>query len=98
MKLDMALYKALVAANVKEEHATAVIDALEKEMSSVLATKADVLALRTELKADVSELRIELKAEIKTLHTEMGAMGHKLQLRLFQAVGAMNRRNDVCRI
>ncbi|WP_040072057.1 hypothetical protein [Pseudomonas batumici] len=71
MKVEMALYKALVASNVPEQHATAVIDAMEKEMTSVLATKADLTALRTELKADITTVHTELKADIATLRADL---------------------------
>ncbi len=73
MKMEMALYKALVASNVPEQHATDVIEAMEKEMTSVLATKADLSALRTELKADITTVQTELKAGITTIRAELKA-------------------------
>ncbi|WP_338525231.1 hypothetical protein NUH87_06205 [Pseudomonas batumici] len=60
MKLETAFYKALVSVNVSEENATAVIDALEEEMSSSLATKNDVALLRSELVAACSQLEVKL--------------------------------------
>ncbi|NWB99544.1 hypothetical protein HX882_27020 [Pseudomonas gingeri] len=74
MKLEMALYKALVAANVSEENATAVIDALEEEMSSVLATKADVSALRTEMSAMSSRLELRFTQLIGVMGTAILGM------------------------
>ncbi len=71
MKMEMALYKALVASNVPDVHATAVIEAMEKEMTSVLASKTDVTTLRTEVKADIAVLRSEVKADISALRTEL---------------------------
>ncbi|MGY2170781.1 hypothetical protein [Pseudomonas gingeri] len=59
MKLETALYKALVSANVSEDNATAVITALEEEMSATLATKNDMALLRTEIVA------LELKLTIR---------------------------------
>ncbi|MCU1739358.1 hypothetical protein NTD90_18580, partial [Pseudomonas sp. 20S_6.2_Bac1] len=60
MKMETVLYKALVASNVPEVHATAVIEAMEKEMTSTLASKTDLAVLRAELKIDISELQKSL--------------------------------------
>ncbi|KIH80565.1 hypothetical protein UCMB321_5694 [Pseudomonas batumici] len=40
-------------------------------MTSVLATKADLTALRTELKADITTVHTELKADIATLRADL---------------------------
>lgn len=66
MKGSLALYQALVSINVEESKAAAVVDALESDMQTQLATKADVQMLRAEmhqLKADVaqSELRLTIR-------------------------------------
>ncbi|WP_017906054.1 hypothetical protein [Pseudomonas asplenii] len=79
MKMETALYKALVASNVSEQHATAVIDALENDMTSTLATKADVTELRAELKGDITKLQVSL---IK-LEAKVDGLGTMLTLRLF---------------
>ncbi|MGA3681976.1 hypothetical protein [Pseudomonas graminis] len=64
MKTELALYQALISINVPEQKANAVIDALENDMYSLLATKADVTALRTdltaELKTEISQLEVKL--------------------------------------
>ena len=64
MKTELALYQALISINVPEQKANAVIDALENDMHSLLATKADVTALRTdltaELKTEISQLEVKL--------------------------------------
>ncbi|WP_338524267.1 hypothetical protein NUH87_00785 [Pseudomonas batumici] len=73
MKLETALYKALVAANVSEENATAVIDALEKKMSSNPGPEANASGGQT-----------ELQAEIALLRTEMRALFYRLELRIAQ--------------
>ncbi|MCI0996770.1 MULTISPECIES: hypothetical protein [Pseudomonas fluorescens group] len=49
MKMELALYQALIAINVPEPKAHAVIDALEFDLQTSLATKADVAVLRAEL-------------------------------------------------
>ncbi|MCF5508352.1 MULTISPECIES: hypothetical protein [Pseudomonas] len=64
MKTELALYQALISINVPEQKANAVIDALEADMFSRLATKSDITALRTdlvaELKTDISQLEVKL--------------------------------------
>ncbi|MGY2170743.1 hypothetical protein [Pseudomonas gingeri] len=67
MKLDMALYKALVTAGVSEDNATAVLNALEEEMSTTLATKNDVALLRTEMTA----VRAEMVAACSQLEVKL---------------------------
>lgn len=49
MKASLALYQALRSINVSEEKAAAVIEAMETDMQSTLATKADVAALELRL-------------------------------------------------
>ncbi|MCE8014427.1 hypothetical protein [Billgrantia desiderata] len=49
MKLGLALYNALTAANVPADKAEAVVDALEAEMQNQLATKHDLAQLELRL-------------------------------------------------
>lgn len=56
MKTELALYQALISINVTEQKANAVIDALETDMLTLLATKADVTALR----AEIAQLEVKL--------------------------------------
>lgn len=64
MKTELALYQALISINVPEQKANAVVEALEADMLSRLATKADIAVLRTdllaELKTDISQLEVKL--------------------------------------
>jgi hypothetical protein len=64
-----SLYDALISINVPGDKARAVVDAMERDMGTTLATKADLQILRTELrqemgllatKAEVSELRQDI--------------------------------------
>ncbi|MBD8239520.1 hypothetical protein ALP39_200483 [Pseudomonas marginalis pv. marginalis] len=64
MKTELALYQALISINVTEQKANAVIDAMETDMQSLLATKADISALRSELTA-------ELKTGLSQLEVKM---------------------------
>ena len=60
MKTELALYQALIAINIPEQKANAVIEALESDMHSLMATKADLAALHAELKADLAQLEVKL--------------------------------------
>lgn len=56
MKTELALYQALIAINVPDQKANAVIEALETDMHSLLATKADM----AELKTEIAQLEVKL--------------------------------------
>ncbi|PYC25265.1 hypothetical protein DMX02_04190 [Pseudomonas jessenii] len=64
MKMDLALYQALIAINVPEPKAEAVIQALESDLITLLATKSDVHTLRSEVIAQfqtgLSQLEVRL--------------------------------------
>ena len=56
MKMELALYQALMSINVPEPKANAVIEAWETDLQTLLATKSDVALLRAEL----AQLEIKL--------------------------------------
>ncbi|KRP59922.1 hypothetical protein [Pseudomonas orientalis] len=56
MKTELALYQALISINVPEQKANAVIEALETDMLTLLATKADITAIR----AEIAQLEVRL--------------------------------------
>lgn len=60
MKTELALYQALISINVPEQKANAVIEALETDMHSLLATKTDIAALKADLKTELSQLEVKL--------------------------------------
>lgn len=49
MRTNIALYQALVSIDISEERAKAVVDALEADMTSHLATKMDLRELELKL-------------------------------------------------
>jgi len=49
MTLELALYQALISINVTDDNATAVIQALENDLLTQLATKADLAHLENKL-------------------------------------------------
>ncbi|MGF6513031.1 hypothetical protein ABH912_000497 [Pseudomonas sp. BT76 TE3572] len=67
MKMELALYQALIAINVPERKAHAVIEALESDMHTLLATKSDINTLEHRLTAEIA------KADVK-LTIRMGVM------------------------
>jgi hypothetical protein len=79
-----SLYDALVSINVPNDKARAVVEAMERDMATHLATKPDLdhhrLALkgdldrqRVELRADLERQRVELKADIERQRVELKA-------------------------
>ncbi|EFW87188.1 MULTISPECIES: hypothetical protein [Pseudomonas syringae group] len=66
MKSSIALYQALISIDVEEKRAAAVVDALESDMQTQLATKADI---------DNLESRLELKLTIRMAVMLTAAVG-----------------------
>ena len=85
MSLEFALYDALVSIDVPAEKARAVIDALEHDMGSTLATKQDLLLVKQDLQLvkqglesridgvarDVARLDQKLTSELELLRSWM---------------------------
>jgi hypothetical protein len=63
----------LEAAGVSSVHAKATAEAFAEATSQELATKTDLIAVKTELKADIASVRTELKADIASVRTELKA-------------------------
>ncbi len=89
MQTSFELYRALVSINVTEDRAKAVVVALEADMTNHLATKTDIMELKSELnelriatKADINELRNELKADIGELRGALREQGLRLTIQL----------------
>ncbi len=78
MKMELALYQALRAINVPEPNVNAVIQALESDMHTLLATKSDIRVLEHRFTSDISTLEHRLTAEIAkadlSLTIRMGVM------------------------
>ena len=70
-----SLYDALISINVPGDKARAVVDAMERDMGTTLATKTDLQVLRQELvsasKLELAELRQDLKSEISVVRQEL---------------------------
>jgi hypothetical protein len=83
-----ALYDALVSINVPADKARAVVESMEQDMSTTLATKSDLGATQLLLKQEIGAVRDSLKQEIDALRDsvrqEIDAnrelLEHKLEL------------------
>ena len=81
-----SLYGALVSIHVPNDRARAVVDAMERDMGTTIATKADLQILRQDLtsliNANVSDLRHELRHEIGLVRKDMELLSSTLTIRL----------------
>ncbi|MBX3702349.1 MAG: hypothetical protein KF822_01075 [Steroidobacteraceae bacterium] len=66
-----SLYDALVSINVPSDKARAVVDAMERDMGTTLATKQDLEALRLATKQDLEALRLATKQDLQLLKQAM---------------------------
>lgn len=91
-----SLYDALVSISVPSDKARAVVDAMEREMGTTLATKQDLLLLKQEMTGAVTELRQEMVSrfalqaqEIATLRADVARDMATLGLRMTVRLGSM---------
>ena len=71
MKAMCSLYDALVAINVPNDKARAVVDAMDEDMVTLLATKSDLASLRNELMQEIEASRNATKLELQLLQSSM---------------------------
>jgi hypothetical protein len=91
-----SLYDALVSINVPPDRARAVVDAMERDMGSTLATKQDLRLLEQQLTGARAELRQEienryvlLSREIAALRSDVGKDLEALRLSMTLRLGSM---------
>ncbi len=91
-----SLYDALVSINVPSDKARAVVDAMERDMGTILATKQDLEFQTLAVKQDVAILRGDIKQELAILRGDMenrfALQDQKfdtLELRLIVKLGSM---------
>lgn len=84
-----SVYDALVSINVPGDKARAVVDAMERDMGTTLATKADlqgvkqdIATLRQELKQEITALRQEVTQEIVLIRKDMELLRSSMTIRL----------------
>ena len=86
-----SLYDALVSIHVPNDKARAVVDAMERDMGTTIATKADLQMLRQELTSQISSLatraevlavKAELHQECALIHKDMELLSTTMTIRL----------------
>jgi hypothetical protein len=82
MKMELAMYQALRAIDVPELKAEAVIQALESDMLTLLATKSDLTNLEQRLTAEITHIDHRLTSEIHRLTAEIAKSDLKLSIRM----------------
>lgn len=74
MNFAISLYDALVSINVPAEKAKAVVNALEQDMTTLLATKDDLKTLSFKITALSTEFNLKLKAQTNSIVIRLGAI------------------------
>lgn len=76
-----SLYDALISINVPTDKARAVVDAMERDMGTTLATKTDLQQLSIATKAEMQLLRQEMatKADLADLRQEQALLRRDLE-------------------
>lgn len=69
-----SLYDALVSINVPNDKARAVVDAMERDMGTTLATKSDLQLLRTEFRQELALVRKDLEILATAMTVRLGSM------------------------
>ena len=80
-----SLYDALVSINVPSDKARAVVDAMERDMGTTLATKKDLEIHRLANKQDLEMHRLASKQDLELLGLKIDA----LELRMTVKLGSM---------
>jgi len=77
-----SLYDALVSINAPNDKARAVVDAMERDMSTTIATKVDLQVLRQDMatRSDLADLRQEQALLRKDLEALAGGFRKDLEL------------------
>jgi len=86
-----SLYDALVSINVPGDKARAVVDAMERDMGTTLATKADLQAVVAANKADLQALSVATKADLQVLAAANKADLQALSLEMDAKVQLLSR-------
>lgn len=81
-----SLYDALVSINVPNDKARAVVDAMERDMATTIATKSDLQLLEQKLtsliNASIGELRHELRHETALIRKDMELLSARIDNRI----------------
>ncbi len=69
-----SLYDALISINVPNDKARAVVDAMERDMNTTLATKSDLQLLRQELRQEIALLRKDIEILPAAMTVRLGSV------------------------
>jgi hypothetical protein len=75
-----SVYDALVSINVPNDKARAVVDAMEREMGTTLATKTDLDHLRGEVRQEIALVRKDLEILSGGVRGEIAGIRKDLEL------------------
>jgi hypothetical protein len=90
-----SLYDALISINVPNDKARAVVDAMERDMGTTLATKADLENIRVATKADLDNLRASTKADLQLLRQELKADIAELRHEVRQDIALVRKDMEI---
>ena len=77
-----SLYDALVSINVPNDKARAVVDAMERDMATMIATKADLQLIKQELTTLIQTGVAELRQETTLIRKDMELLSTTMTVRL----------------
>jgi hypothetical protein len=77
-----ALYDALVTISVPPDKARAVVDAMERDMGTTLATKSDLELLRVEFRQELALVRKDQETLVTTFHKDLELLSTRMTVRL----------------
>jgi hypothetical protein len=80
-----SLYDALVSINVPNDKARAVVDAMERDMATTIATKSDLQLLRAELHQECALIR----QECALIRKDMEIMAATISTNIIVRTGSM---------
>ena len=80
-----SLYHALVSINVPNDKARAVVDAMERDMATTIATKSDLQLLRSELHQECALIR----QECALIRKDMEIMAATISTNIIVRTGSM---------
>ncbi|MCW5571485.1 MAG: hypothetical protein KIT37_00480 [Steroidobacteraceae bacterium] len=92
-----SLYDALVSIDVPSDKARAVVDAMERDMGTTLATKTDLLLLEQKLDARCGAIEQRLETFRDALQKEIGATRDTLQRDHESFRGSMQKDMELLR-
>jgi hypothetical protein len=77
-----SLYDALISINVPNDKARAVVDAMERDMATTIATKSDLQLLRTELHQECALIRKDMEILASRIDNRIDGLSTTMTVRL----------------